>query len=192
MNKFIPPDAELVPDDAKRVFKGEIYDVYQWPQQMYDGTMATFEMVKRTDSVVIIAVVDNELVLLTESQPHKSEYQTLPCGRVEPDEHPDIAAKRELLEETGMEFVNWKLVGVAQVAPKTEQFVYTYVATDLVSQSEQNLDNGEKISVGRISFEQYLELIRQDKIRWDNFILRQYILGNTTLSDILNLPEITR
>lgn len=190
MNKVIPLDAELVPDNAKQVFEGEIFNVYQWPQKMYDGSTATFEMLKRTDTVVIIAVIESDLVLLTESQPHKSEYQTLPCGRVEPGEHPDVAAKRELLEETGMEFANWKLVGVSQVAPKLEQFVYTYIATGLVSQTAQNLDNGEKIEVSRINFEDYLELVRQDKIRWDSFTLRQYILGNTTLSDILNLPEI--
>jgi len=190
MAKILPNGAELVPENAKRVFEGEIYDVYQWPQKMYDGTTATFEMVKRTDTVVIIAVIDNEIILLTESQPHKAEYRTLPSGRVEPEEEPLVAAKRELLEETGMQFDNWKLVGVAQVAPKIEQFVYTYVATDLVSEAEQNLDNGEKISVGRISFEGYLNLVRQDEILWDHFILRQYLLGNMSLSDILSLPEI--
>lgn len=179
-----------MPNNAKKVFQGEIYDVYQWPQKMYDGSMATFEMVKRTDTVVVIAAVGDEIVLLTESQPHKSEYQTLPCGRVEPGEEPLSAAKRELLEETGMEFADWKLVGVAQVAPKIEQFVYTFGATNLVSETEQNLDNGEKISVDRINFEAYLDLIRQGKILWDHFTLHQFIRGKTSLSDILSLPEV--
>jgi len=33
MKKTIPADAVLVPDDAKRVFNGMIFDVYQWPQK---------------------------------------------------------------------------------------------------------------------------------------------------------------
>jgi len=44
MRNIIPKNARLVPEEAKLVFKGIIYDVYQWEQKMFDGTFSTFEM----------------------------------------------------------------------------------------------------------------------------------------------------
>ena len=35
-----------VPKQAKRVFKGVIFDVYQWEQEMFDGTKEIFEKLK--------------------------------------------------------------------------------------------------------------------------------------------------
>jgi len=31
-----------IPKDAKLVFKGKIFDVYQWQQKVYDGTTVTY------------------------------------------------------------------------------------------------------------------------------------------------------
>ena len=31
-----------LPEQAKKVFDGEIFDVYQWDQEMYDGSTETF------------------------------------------------------------------------------------------------------------------------------------------------------
>ncbi len=38
-----------IPPNAKRVFKGIIFDVYQWQQKMFDGSKETFEMLKRAN-----------------------------------------------------------------------------------------------------------------------------------------------
>ena len=60
MRKYIPEWAKLVPKEAKKVFSGVIYDVYQWPQEMFDGSMQTFEMLGRPDTVKILAVLSEE------------------------------------------------------------------------------------------------------------------------------------
>lgn len=33
-----------IPSTAKRVFKGIIFDVYRWEQEMFDETTSTFEI----------------------------------------------------------------------------------------------------------------------------------------------------
>lgn len=38
-----------IPPNAQRVFSGKIFDVYQWPQPLFDGSIATFEVAKRLD-----------------------------------------------------------------------------------------------------------------------------------------------
>ncbi|HVS79005.1 MAG TPA: NUDIX domain-containing protein, partial [Candidatus Saccharimonadales bacterium] len=110
MNNVVPEDANLIPVNAKKVFDGKIFDVYQWPQKMYDGTTETFEMLKRPNTVVVLAIKDGELVILKQSQPNlQNEFMDFPGGRADEGETPLESAKRELLEETGMTFKNWKL-----------------------------------------------------------------------------------
>ena len=68
MKKVIPSDAVLVPNQAERVFKGMIFDVYQWPQKFFDGTEGTFEMLKRPDTVSVICVVDDKILVIDDEQ----------------------------------------------------------------------------------------------------------------------------
>lgn len=85
-----------VPSQAKRVFKGIIFDVYQWEQELFDGSKQTFEMLKRPDTVEVIAVKDGSILMSRQSQPNKHDFFSLFGGRVEPDEEPLAAAQREL------------------------------------------------------------------------------------------------
>lgn len=149
MKKIVPNNAVLIPDNAQRVFRGVIYDVYQWPQTMFDGSTKTFEMLKRADTVEIIAIHDNKLVVLNEEQPNLPLHYTLPAGRHDvPGETELEAAKRELLEETGMVFREWKLLSVVQPFAKTEWFVYQFLATDRTEIKAQAVEqDGEKITI---------------------------------------------
>ena len=70
MKKIVPSNAVLIPRHAKRVFKGEIFEVYQWPQEMFDGSIKTFEMVRRPDTVATIAVIEDKIIVLEEEQPN--------------------------------------------------------------------------------------------------------------------------
>lgn len=54
-----------IPSEATKVFDGVIFDVYQWQQKMFDGSIETFEMLKRVSTVGIIAIKDDKLALLS-------------------------------------------------------------------------------------------------------------------------------
>jgi ADP-ribose pyrophosphatase len=191
MNDLLPKDAKLIPKQASKVFSGEIHDTYQWPQKMYDGTTATFEMLKRTNTVLVLAITDNQKVLiLRQSQPDRAEHWTLPAGRIELDEPALVAAKRETKEETGYEFADWKLVDVRQAQSKMEWFTYFYIATNPTKQGLQQLDNGEKIVVHEVDYSKLVELIKAEEIIWDGPINKLLLNGKDQLSDILSLLEI--
>ncbi len=175
-----------MPKDATLVFKGIIFDVYQWQQQMFDGSPATFEMLKRPDTLKVIAVKDDKIIVVDQEQPNHSQFFDLPGGRHDVDGETELeASKRELLEETGMTFKNWKLLDISQPMPKIEQFVYVFLATELESQSDQELDAGERIRVLEKSFDEVVGLINHPNTR---YLPKDLLERAGSMSGLLDLP----
>ena len=189
MRTYIPENAKLIPENAEEVYHGKIFQVYEWPQKMFDGRTETFEMIRRDDTVVIYAIIGDKIVIEKQRQPDTDWFYSFPAGRHDHADETELeAAKRELKEETGLEFKNWKLISAGQRESKIESFVYTFVATDLISRSEQSLDvGGEEIEVLEVTLEElkslkgrpgteYLHLERFDQIN--------------SLEDLQNLPSL--
>lgn len=151
-------DSQL-PPDAKMVFKGEIFEVWQWKQKMFDGTAETFEKLRRTNTAQVIPVVGNKILVQTQSQPHrKKPFNSLPGGRCGLGENPLAAAKRELLEETGYASNDWALWCEENPVEKIIWTVYTFIARNCFYKQPPHLDAGEKITTRLISFDEFLML----------------------------------
>jgi ADP-ribose pyrophosphatase len=185
MRTILPPKARTIPNQANLVFKGAIFDVYQWQQEMYDGSHVTFEMLKRPDTVQVVAIKDHKLVVINESQPSSPDfYHSLPGGRHDIDSETELeAAQRELLEETGMTFANWRLIAVTQPIAKLEWFVYTFLATDFESQVPPKLDAGEKIEV---------KLLDRDTALALSHTTRPGYLPNNLLEQVQDIDELLK
>ncbi len=119
-----------IPPHAKIVYDGLIYQVYQWEQTMFDGNVRVFEEIKRPSSVFALPVIDNKIVVSYQKQPGRSEaYRSLIGGRLNTDEEPLIGAKREMLEETGMEGSYWTLL-FDKKTPVIQRSLYYYLVKD--------------------------------------------------------------
>lgn len=184
----MPKNVKTIPEQAELKFHGEIFDVYQWPQKLYDDSEATFEMLRRADTVKIIAIVTPEekqqlqnvvkfttldrpgLIVTRQRQPRKDWFYDFPGGRNDDDGEDELAAaQREMREETGLEFKNWKLIGVNQPFAKIDWLVYTFVASGLTAIGSQQLDAGEEIEVLGVDFAELASLAEKDDSQYLRF-----------------------
>jgi 8-oxo-dGTP pyrophosphatase MutT (NUDIX family) len=156
-----------IPDNAKLVFKGVLHSVYQWDQEMYDGTTAVFEALKKNDTTTILAVTDNKIIINFEEQPMLSPFIALPGGMTDDNEQKLDNAKRELLEEAGYTSEDWELLWVTDILhyTKMEWNNNLFIARNCTKVAEQKLDSGEKIENKLYTFDEFMELVENPKFR---------------------------
>lgn len=148
-----------IPPNAKRVFKGEIFELYQWEQKMFDGSTATFEMIKRPNTIQIIATMDGQILITREEQPDRPVREFgFYGGRGEEGEEPLDTAKRELLEESGLVSDDWELWKVYEPAIKIDWKIYFFIARSCKPVAEPIFESGERIEMKKINFEKLIEL----------------------------------
>lgn len=164
MNIIRPQSAQPIPENAQCIFKGKIFDIYQWEQLMYDNSIQTFEKIKRPDTVVIFGVLDDgDIILTKQEQPGKEEFIGACGGRVEEDEDILEAAKREFLEESWYQSSNYILRKAIHPASKIDRVVYFFIAKWCTKINNQTLDSWEKIELQIVSFDEFLQIGRNPK-----------------------------
>lgn len=160
MNK---PGRSALPAHATKVFDGVLFTVWQWEQELYDGSMATFERVRRADVASVLGVLpDRRILLVRDEQPDREPVVDVPGGKIEPGEEPAVAARREFLEETGYQIgdlVHWHTY---RPSGKIEWQIYVYVGRDLHKLQEPHPEPGERIEPVPFTFEALLDYSQED------------------------------
>ncbi|MFA6160275.1 MAG: NUDIX domain-containing protein [Parcubacteria group bacterium] len=159
MKKIKP--REGLPVNAKCVFKGVIFEVWQWEQKMFDGTTETFEKIWRYPTLEIIATVGDKIIIENQDQPDSKGNINLVSGRADKGDDILEEAKRELLEETGCQSDNWNLFMKHKISAKILHDICYFVARDCKKIQEPNLDAGEKIETKLVTFDEFLLLTEE-------------------------------
>ena len=143
--------------EAKLIKDCTIFDLYASKRVSRNGQSGTFHLLKSRDWVNIVPVlVDNrgeERFLMVKQYRHGADKLTVefPAGLVEKDEHPEKAAGRELLEETGFKAGSLQLIGEISPNPAfMSNCCYTYLARDLKRIDDQSLDELEHLEVLKV------------------------------------------
>jgi 8-oxo-dGTP pyrophosphatase MutT (NUDIX family) len=168
-----PASKQPIPAHAKKVFKGKIFDVYQWEQKLFDGSKTTFEKILRQDTVNVFPVTEEGKIILAEQeQPGEKPFIGCLGGRIDKDETPLQTAKRELLEEGGLKANKWLYWEIGQFFEKIDWAIYTFIAKDLEKVSSQSVDPGEKIKLKEVTFDEFIKIIAQDNYRDSEIALK--------------------
>lgn len=149
-----------IPEQAKRVFQGVKHDVYQWELDLFDGTKATFEILRRADCVQAIVNVGDKILIQEERQPHVDHsFFSFPGGSIEEGEKPQEAVARELLEETGFEARSWNLLDIQRPNHSIDWAIHIFIGHDAKKIAEPKTDGGEKITPRLVSLDELLDLV---------------------------------
>ncbi len=154
---------EGIPPNARLVFKGVIFEVWQWEQEMFDGSKATFEKVWRYPTLEVIATVGDKILFEEQDQPDRKNNLNFPGGRADQSENLLEEAKRELLEETGYRSDDWSLFMKHGKGGKIIHEISYFIARNCVEVQEPNLDAGEKIRVRFITFDELIALAEEPR-----------------------------
>lgn len=162
-----PSSKQPIPGNARKVFNGKLFDIYQWEQELFDeGKKIIFEKLKRPDTVNVIPIIGNgEIVISEQEQPGTEPFIGCLGGRLDEGEEPLETAKRELLEETGMEADEYVLWDATQLIDKIDWAIYTFVAKRCHKVQEQKIEPGEKIKLKFVNFNEFIKLAAQDNFR---------------------------
>jgi len=115
-------------------YSGIIWDIYQEPVKMPDGSTRTFEYARRKyHSVSVFAFNEKkQLLLIHEWRRHANGYQWfIPAGRMDKETNPRRAANRELQEESGYKAKNLKIYDIQEGGNSLQWKIYFYIATSL-------------------------------------------------------------
>lgn len=153
--------------ESREIFNGRVIRVTVDKVQLEDGTTSTREIVHHHGGACILPVdADGSVTMVRQFRyAFGEEIWELPAGKLEADENPFEAAKRELSEECGLTADNFIDLGVvyATVGYDSEK-IYLWAATGLHS-TAQHLDAGEFLDVVKMPFDEALGLVMDGTIK---------------------------
>jgi ADP-ribose pyrophosphatase len=150
----------------EKIFTGKVVDFSLRKVRLEDGTVVDREIVVNKGAVVIVPITnENEVRLLRQYRAAAQKWIIeLPAGGLEAGEDPDLAAPRELLEETGDRAANWqKLHGFYSAPGILTEFLHLYLATGLTF-GPSNTEFDEHIEVITVPWVEAMAMIRRHEI----------------------------
>lgn len=134
--------------------------------EMPGGRKTTREIVEHSDCVAIIALDENDNVLMVNQFRHAvgKELLEIPAGGIDPGEDAEAAVRREMQEETGYLPKKVERLGGFYSAPGyCSEYLYLCLATDLVP-SQLYAEDTENISLVRVPVSQISGLLESGKV----------------------------
>jgi 8-oxo-dGTP pyrophosphatase MutT (NUDIX family) len=152
---------------TRSIYQGRILQLGIETLTLPNGETVELEIVRHPGGAAVVALDDREQVCLLRQYRHASGgwLWELPAGKLEADEKPQTTAKRELLEETGIQAAQWQTLGNILVTPGfCDEVIHLFLARELTQLAAQPQTH-EVIEVHWIPFEQALARVFNGALR---------------------------
>lgn len=153
---------------SEEIFDGVILHVFKDTVELPNGDKATRELVRHVGAAAVVAITDDEKVIVERQfrYPFGEVMTEIPAGKLDSKlENPLEAAKRELLEETGITADEWRELGVFYpTVAYTDEKIWIYMAKGL-HYGKQSLDEDEFLNVEAVPIDELLQDIMDGKIK---------------------------
>ena len=169
-------EEEAVVHSSKTSFKGKVFSVTTDKVTEPGGVTSTRDVIRHNGSVVVLAVdralngteaADDPLVIVIRQYRFAANQflYELPAGRIDAGEAPLAAAKRELIEETGVRARKWsKLVSYYASPGFLAETMEIFLAEGLTF-GEAKPEEDEKIELFKIPLSELLGMIKAGKVK---------------------------
>jgi ADP-ribose pyrophosphatase len=148
------------------VYQGALLTVREDRVLLPDGRQATREYIQHRGAVMIIALLDQDTVILERQfrYPLRRHFYELPAGKIDAGEEPLATARRELIEECGYEAGSWRhLATLHPCIGYSDERIELFLARDLTYVGHAPED-GEFLEVIPIRISEALEWLDSGKI----------------------------
>lgn len=120
--------------DRKEIFSGRVIKVSVDEVQLPTGMRIPLEIVRHPGGAAVVAIDDQERICLLRQFRHAAGgyIHELPAGKLEPDEPPEVTARRELTEEASVSATQWESLGAYLSSPGCfTEVIHLYLATGI-------------------------------------------------------------
>ena len=159
---------------SKLAYKGKVFSVFTDTVIEPSGVKNVRDVIRHNGSVVILAIDESpetgnpsDPIVILERQYRHAAGQfllELPAGRIEPNETPLAAGKREMIEETGYRAKKWTLLTKYFASPGfLGEWMQIYLAREITPGKSQPKPD-EQIEILRVPLSKALALIADNKI----------------------------
>ena len=161
---------------SKLSYKGKVFSVYTDRVIEPSGVTSTRDVIHHNGSIVVLAVdasanpADPDVILIRQYRHAAGQYLLeLPAGRIEPNERPLAAAKREMIEETGFRARKWTSLVRYYASPGfLGEWMEIYLAENITA-GEAQPEADEDIEIVRLPLSEGHEArYRKKDSRWEN------------------------
>jgi ADP-ribose pyrophosphatase len=151
---------------TRAVFEGRAVRLRIDTVKTADGRKSTREIVEHGDCIAVIAIDEDDNILLVKQYRKAIEKELLeiPAGGIDASEEPEEAVRREMQEETGyLPGKVERLGGFYSTPGYCTEYLYLYLATELTP-SRLHAEDTAGISLVRVPLSEIPALLTSGKI----------------------------
>lgn len=120
--------------ERKMIYDGRVIKVSVDTVELPNGMRVPLEIVRHPGGAAAVAIDDDHRVCLLRQYRHAAGgyIYELPAGKLEPDEPPEVTARRELIEEGAVHAAHWTSLGAYFSSPGVfTEVIHLFLATGL-------------------------------------------------------------
>ena len=152
--------------EERQIYSGRVIRLNVEKVKLPNGVTCELEMIHHPGGVAIVAMNEQQEICLVHQFRHAAGgwLWELPAGKIEKDEAPALTAKRELIEEVGVEASTWFHLGKTISSPGVfTEMMQLYLAKDL-QHCEQKLEDEEVLEVHWFPIKKIMSMIQAGEI----------------------------